>query len=62
MASKPKTAKCCVYNSDWSKLIECIQESTLGKHALCTLCKKDFHIGAGGVNDVRRHAEGSKHK
>ena len=31
------------------------------ENVYCTLCKTDFSIGAGGVNDIKRHAESKKH-
>ena len=53
----------CKYNPDWEKSFTFISKVKDNANAVhCSLCKKDFSIGAGGVNDIKRHKDSDKHK
>ncbi len=41
----------------------CIVESGEGPtYALCTVCRSDFSIAAGGANDIKNHIKTAKHQ
>ena len=45
------------------KLPEHITESKRGNtYAYCKLCASNFNIAHGGLNDIKRHADGAKHQ
>ena len=45
------------------KLPEHITASKRGDtYAYCKLCLSDFNIAHGGLNDIKRHVEGTKHQ
>ena len=47
----------------WWKLPEHIISSKRGNtFANCKLCVSDFSITHGGLNDIKQHVEGAKHK
>lgn len=61
---KPKKAKrLCIYHEEWQKEYPYAMPSEkFGKSFIyCSYCKKDISIGAGGVNDLKRHAQCNRH-
>jgi hypothetical protein len=60
-AKRPRYKYLCRFNKEWLKKYDFIQPASNENCAYCVYCKTDINIGAGGSNDIVRHAKTVKH-
>ena len=50
------------YNRTMTEMFPCIAKAEMDHYVNCSICKKkDFSIGHGGLNDVKRHVLSKSH-
>ena len=56
-----KAKRSCKWQPDWKRYH--LSESKRGvSYAHCDICRTDFSVASGGINEVKRHVENKKHK
>ena len=60
-ASHGKRKRSCKWSIDWKRYYMTPSKKGVS-YVCCTLCHTEFSIASGGIHDVRRHAEGKKHR
>ena len=60
-ASRGKRKRSCKWSIDWKRYYMTPSKKGVS-YVCCTLCHTEFSIASGGIHDVRRHAEGKKHR
>ena len=59
--SSKKAKRSCKWQPDWRRYH--LSESKRGvSYAHCDICRTDFSVASGGINEVKRHVENKKHK
>ena len=59
--SSKKAKRSCKWQPEWKRYH--MTESKRGiSYAYCGICRADFSVASGGINEVKRHTESKKHK
>lgn len=60
---RKKQKRLCVYRDQWENTYDFLSKVSGNPFkAFCKICRKEFSISHGGLNDIKRHTTGPDHQ